>query len=92
VLAVTTAKLSFNSCGVSQPLNIANTGAAKLSYTASPSQANALSVSPGSGSLAPGGKTALTVTLSCAASQGQSYAVILVSDGGSAQTPVSYGA
>jgi hypothetical protein len=91
VLAVTTAKLSFNSCGVSQPLNIANTGAAKLSYTASPSQADALSVSPGSGSLAPGGKTALTVTLSCAASQGQSYAVILVSDGGSAQTPVSYG-
>lgn len=91
VLAVTTSKLSFSACGVSQPLTISNTGGAKLSYTASPSQADALSVSPGNGSLDPGGKTTLTVTLSCAASVGQPYAVILVSDGGSAQTPVSYG-
>ncbi|HZC08122.1 MAG TPA: protein kinase [Ktedonobacterales bacterium] len=91
VLAVTTSKLSFSSCGVSQPLNIANTGSAKLSYTATPSQADALSVSPSKGALSPGAKAALSVTLSCAANQGQSYAVIIVSDGGSAQTPVSYG-
>jgi hypothetical protein len=91
VLAVTTSKLSFSSCGVSQPLNIANTGAAKLSYTATPSQADAFSVSPSKGALNPGAKAALSVTLSCAANQGQSYAVIIVSDGGSAQTPISYG-
>jgi hypothetical protein len=91
VLAVTTTKLAFSACGVSQPLSIANTGGAKLSFTASPSQANALDVTPNSGKLDPGGKATLTVTLFCSANPGQPYAVILVSDGGSAQTPVSYG-
>ena len=92
ILTISTPKLAFSACGVSQPLTIANTGAARLSYTASPSQASALSVNPGSGSLAPGDKTTLSVTLSCAATPGQSYAVILVSDGGSAQAAVTYGA
>ena len=91
VLAIKTTKLAFNSCGVSQNLDIANTGSAKLSYQASPSQADALAVSPSSGAIQPGGTATLSVTLFCSASQGQSYAVILVSDGGSAQTPVSYG-
>ncbi len=91
VLAVTTKSLSFNGCDVSQPLTITNTGGAKLSFTAAPSQANDLGVNPGNGSLNPGGKTTLQVTLYCSASPGQPYAVILVSDGGSAQTPVSYG-
>ncbi|MFI5276682.1 MAG: protein kinase [Ktedonobacterales bacterium] len=91
VLAVKTTTVAFNSCGVSHNLDIANTGSAKLSYQATPSQANALAVSPASGSIQPGGKAALSVTLFCSASQGQSYAVILVSDGGSAQTPVTYG-
>lgn len=91
VLAVKTSKVAFNSCGVSQNLDITNTGSAKLSYQATPSQADALAVSPTSGSIQPGGKATLSVTLFCSASQGQSYAVILVSDGGSAQTPVTYG-
>jgi hypothetical protein len=91
VLAVKTTTVAFHSCGVSQNLDIANTGSAKLSYQATPSQANALAVSPASGSIQPGGKATLSVTLFCSASQGQSYAVILVSDGGSAQTPVTYG-
>jgi len=91
VLSAPSKTLAFSGCGVSQPLTIANTGGAKLSFTASPSQADALNVSPSKGSIAPGGKATLTVTLYCGATQGQSYAVILVSDGGSAQTPVSYG-
>ena len=91
VLAVTTSKLTFSACGASQPLTIANTGGAKLSYTASPSQESALSISPSKGTLTPGAKATLNVTLSCSATTGQPYAVILVSDGGSAQTPVSYG-
>ena len=91
VLALKTSKLSFSACGVSQPLSIANTGGAKLSYTASPSQASALSITPSKGTLAPGANATLNVTLSCSATTGQPYAVILVSDGGSAQAPVSYG-
>lgn len=91
VLAVSTAKLAFSACGVSQNLSIANTGSAKLTYQATPSQADALSVSPGNGTIQPGAKATLSVTLFCSAVQGQSYAVILVSDGGSAQTPVTYG-
>lgn len=91
VLAVTTSKLSFNNCGVTQSMNITNTGGAKLTYNATTSEANALSVSPSQGTVNPGAKASLAVTLSCAANPGQSYAVIIVSDGGSAQTPVSYG-
>lgn len=82
--------LAFSSCGVSLPLTISNSGGATLTYSASPSQASALTVSPGNGSIKPGDKATLTVTLSCGASTGR-YAVILVSNGGSAQTPVTYG-
>jgi len=91
VLSVMTSALAFSACGASQPLTIANTGGANLTYTASPSQASALTISPAKGALAPGAKTTLNVTLSCSATAGQPYAVILVSDGGSAQTTVSYG-
>ena len=91
VLSVTTKSLAFTTCGDSQALNITNTGGAKLTYTATPSQASALGVSPGSGSLAPGAKATLSVTLYCGATTGQQYAVILVSSGGSAQTLVTYG-
>ncbi len=91
MLSVGSKSLAFTSCGASQPLNIANTGAAALTYSATPSQANALSVSPGSGALAPGAKATLSVTLSCGATTGQRYAVIVVSNGGSAQTSVTYG-
>ncbi len=91
VLSVTTTKLAFAHCGDTQQLSIANTGGSKLTFTASPSQEAALSISPNSGTLNPGDKTNLAVTLSCGATQGQTYAVILVSDGGSAQTQVTYG-
>ena len=91
VLAVSTSKLAFNACGVSQNLSITNTGSAKLTYQATPSQADALAVNPSSGAIQPGAKATLSVTLFCSATQGQSYAVILVSDGGSAQTPITYG-
>lgn len=91
VLSATTTKLTFAHCGDTQQLPIANTGGSKLTFTATPSQEAALSVSPNSGTLNPGDKTNLAVTLSCGATQGQSYAVILVSDGGSAQTQVTYG-
>ncbi len=89
-LAVTPPTLDFNACGVAQPLTIANTGGGKLTFAAAPSQSAALSVSPTSGSVAAGAKATVSVTLSCAATAGQSYAVILVSNGGSAQTAVKY--
>lgn len=89
-LTVTPPTLDFNTCGVAQSLTIANTGGGKLTFAAAPSQSAALSVSPTSGSVAAGAKATVSVTLSCAATAGQSYAVILVSNGGSAQTAVKY--
>lgn len=92
VLSISTPKLSFTACNSAQPLTITNTGAAALTYSASPSLADVLSVDPSSGTLNPGEKTDLSVSLSCSGStQGQQYAIILVSNGGSGQVAVSYG-
>lgn len=90
VIAVTPPTLDFSACGVSQPLTVANTGGGKLTFAASPSQSAALSVTPSSGIVAQGAKATVSVTLSCSATAGQSYAVIIVSNGGSAQTAVKY--
>lgn len=90
-LSVTPATLAFSACGAGQPLTISNTGGGKLNWSAAPSQSAALSVSPASGVVAAGAQANATVTLSCNAVAGQPYAVILVSNGGSAQTTVTYG-
>ena len=89
-LSVTPPTLDYSACGVAQPLTVANTGGGKLTFATSPSQSAALSVSPSSGVVAQGAKTTVSVTLSCSATAGQSYAVIFVSNGGSAQTAVKY--
>ena len=89
-LAVAQRALSFSHCGQPQSLSLSNPGGVKLTFTASPSQASALSVSPGEGTLAPGATTALSVTMTCGAATGATYAVIIVSDGGSAQIGVTY--
>ncbi len=89
-LAVAQHSLAFSHCGESQSLSLSNPGGAKLAFTASPSQADALSVSPAGGSLAPGAATALSVTMSCSATAGATYAVIITSNGGSAQISVIY--
>jgi protein kinase-like protein/BACON domain-containing protein len=90
-LAVTQSALAFTQCGAAQTLSLHDTGGSKLTFTASPSEANALSVSPGSGVVAPGGTMSVAVTMTCdGATSGRSYAVIIVSNGGSAQVPISY--
>ncbi len=89
-LAVTPSTLAFSHCGATQSLSLSNPGGAKLTFTASPSQASALSVTPGEGSLAPGAATTLSVAMSCDAATGATYAVIIVSDGGSAQIGITY--
>lgn len=89
-LAVSQHVMTFSHCGEAQSLSLSNPGAAKLTFTALPSQADALSVSPNGGSLAPGATMALSVTISCSAATGATYAVIIVSNGGSAQINVSY--
>ena len=89
-LAVSQHVMTFSHCGEAQSLSLSNPGAAKLTYTALPSQADALSVSPTGGSLAPGATMALSVTISCSAGTGATYAVIIVSNGGSAQINVIY--
>jgi hypothetical protein len=91
VLTVTPASLKFQTCGDAQPLAIANSGGGKLTFTATPSQSVALSISPASGAVAAGAQATVSVTLSCSATAGQNYAVILVSNGGSAQATVTYG-
>ncbi|MDE3230878.1 MAG: protein kinase [Chloroflexota bacterium] len=91
VLAVTPAALTFQTCGDTQPLAINNSGGGKLTFTATPSQSVALSVSPASGVVAAGAQATVSVTLSCSATTGQNYAVIVVSNGGSAQATVTYG-
>ena len=89
-LAVAQRALTFSSCGQPQRLSLSNPGGGKLTFTASPSQASALSVNPGDGSLAPGATTTLSVTMTCGAPAGATYAVIIVSNGGSAQIGVTY--
>jgi serine/threonine protein kinase len=88
-LTVAQRSLAITKCGVPESLTLSNSGSQRLTYTASPSQASALAVSPSSGSLAPGASTGISVTVSCDATAG-TYAVILVSDGGSAQVIVTY--
>jgi hypothetical protein len=89
-LSVAPRSLTFTHCGQTQELTLSNTGGGKLTYTASPSQANALSVNPSSGALTPGATKTLSVSMSCDAPTGAMYAVIIVSNGGSAQIGVTY--
>lgn len=89
-LAVAQSPLAFTQCGAPQTLSLRNTGGSKLTFTASPSEATALSVSPESGAVAAGGTMTLAVTITCGVATGRSYAIIIVSNGGSAQVPVSY--
>lgn len=81
--------LAFAHCGDPQSLTVSNAGGQPMTYSAAPSQASALSVGPSGGTLAPGASTALAVSVTCDATPG-AYAVIIVSDGGSAQVSVAY--
>jgi hypothetical protein len=89
-LTVSPATLSYNSCGTAQPVTLTNGGGSGLTFTAVPSQTDALSLSTGSGSLAPGQHTTISVTLLCAATQGTEYTVNITSTGGSAVVTVQY--
>lgn len=90
LLSATPGLLAFKACGDTHTIVIANTGKGTLTYSASPSQSAALTVSPASGSVEAGASANVTVSLLCPATAGQRSAVIIVSDGGSAQTSVTY--
>jgi hypothetical protein len=81
--------LAVTQCGSPVSITLQNTGSQSLTFSAMPSQQNALEVSPGSGSLKPGASTALAVTVSCGATHG-TYAVIIVSNGGSQTVIIAY--
>lgn len=81
--------LTFNTCGVAQNFTVRNSGGGTLNFTASPSATEALTLGSSSGSLAPGGTSTVTVTVTCGAESG-SYAVILVSNGGSTKVTIQY--
>jgi hypothetical protein len=81
--------LAVTQCGSPVSITLRNTGSQSLTFSAMPSQQNALAISPGSGSLKPGASTALAVTVSCGVTQG-TYAVIIVSNGGSQTVLITY--
>lgn len=89
-LGVSQRALTFTRCGVPQSLTISNPGGARLSFSATASDTNALQVNPGNADVAPGGSTALAVSMICGAATGSNYAVIIVSNGGSATIGVTF--
>lgn len=89
-LATSPATLTFNTCGTSQTFTVSDTGGGSLNFTAAPSATDVMSLDPTSGTLNPGESKSVLLTLSCSAQVGSTYAVILVSNGGSAQVKVRY--
>jgi hypothetical protein len=82
-LAVSPSALTFAQCGTAQTLTLTNSGDAPLTFTAKPLE-TALSLDVTSGTLNPGAKQQIAVTLSCDAQAGSSYVISIVSNGGSA--------
>ena len=98
-LAVSPQSLTFTGCGtsVAQTLTIQNSGAAPLTVTLSPLQANTMLLAGASQAslaltVAPAGSQAVSVAVDCQAAFSHAYTLSLVSNGGSATVTFHYGA
>lgn len=89
-LAVRPTSLTYAACAAPQTITIANAGTVVLTYHATPSVSGALSLSSSSGEVPAGGSAVLTAAITCQAPQGQDYAIIVVSNGGSMSVGIHY--
>ncbi|HEX8036374.1 MAG TPA: hypothetical protein VF510_21125, partial [Ktedonobacterales bacterium] len=90
-LAVTPTSLSYTACGTTKDVTIKNSGDSPLTFTAAPSQTDAVAVSAKNGTVPPGASSTLHVTLTCQAAAGNAYTVNITSNGGSAAVSIQFG-